>query len=123
MLKPSVIRSQHSSEYNTEERCHILEMVGASQDHDVSIARARVEPGVVTAWHRLNGVDERYVITAGSGLVEIGDKQPQAVGAGDVVLIPRGARQRIANVGEDDLMFLCICSPPFTIECYEDLDS
>jgi SAM-dependent methyltransferase len=31
-------------------------------------------------------------------------------------------RQRITNVGDKDLVFLCICSPGFTPECYADID-
>ena len=42
--------------------------------------------------------------------------------SGDVVAIPSGERQRIINTGLTDLIFLCICTPPFTRDCYVDLD-
>ncbi|MDX2462755.1 MAG: cupin domain-containing protein, partial [Gammaproteobacteria bacterium] len=88
-------------------------------DPDVSIARARVEPGVTTAWHRLRDVTERYCILSGAGVAEIGDNPPQDVGPGDVVIIPPMQRQRITNSGKADLVFLAICNPRFTEACYE----
>jgi mannose-6-phosphate isomerase-like protein (cupin superfamily) len=45
------------------------------------------------------------------------------VKAGDVVLIPAGKFQRIANVGKDDLVFLCICTPRFEAKHYHDRES
>jgi mannose-6-phosphate isomerase-like protein (cupin superfamily) len=91
-------------------------------DPDVSIVRARVEPGVTTRWHRLKGTYERYFIISGMGLVEVGKQPPQEVTAGDIVLIPPMCRQRITNIGKDDLIFLAICSPRFLRDVYEDLD-
>jgi mannose-6-phosphate isomerase-like protein (cupin superfamily) len=54
--------------------------------------------------------------------VEVGDLPPRAVGAGDVVLIPPGCRQRITCLGEEELVFLAVCSPRFRPEAYEDMD-
>lgn len=110
------------SEYFFAEGCHIIELLNSDDDPDISIARARVEPGRTTRWHRLAGTVERYVITAGSGLVEVADLPPQDVGPGDVVLIPAGDRQRIRNTGSDDLVFLAICSPRFTEDAYVDIE-
>ena len=78
-----------------------------------------------TRWHRVAGTAERYVILSGAGRVEVGDLPAQDVAAGDVVLIPPGCRQRIANTantGGDDLVFLAICTPCFRPEAYEDID-
>ena len=91
-------------------------------DPDVSIARARLEPGKTTRWHRLDGTIERYVILAGRGRVEIGALPPTDVAVGDVVLIPPMCRQRITNTGADDLVFLAICSPRYSDQAYEDID-
>jgi mannose-6-phosphate isomerase-like protein (cupin superfamily) len=111
-----------TAEYYTPERCHILELSNIADDPDVSIARARVTPGVTTRWHRLADTIERYLMLEGSGRIEIGELPPRVVGPGDVVLIPPGCRQRIANVGAGDLVFLAICSPRFQTDAYEDLD-
>ena len=122
-MNASIRTPDPSAEFPTGERCHILELSNAPGDPDLSIARARVEPGATTRWHRLAGVAERYVILAGRGRAEIGDLPPRAVAPGDVVLIPPGVRQRIANTGHDDLVFLAICTPRFRPEHYADIDS
>lgn len=111
-----------SAEYYFEEGCYINELSNTADDPAVSIAQARVKPGVVTRWHRLRDTAERYVILSGEGRVEAGDLPPQEVRAGAVVVIPPLCRQRIANIGKDDLVFLAICSPRFRPEIYEDLD-
>jgi mannose-6-phosphate isomerase-like protein (cupin superfamily) len=60
------------------------------------------------------------VILEGQGRVEVGDLPATDVDPGDVVLIPPGCRQRIANTGPRDLIFLAICSPRFMPDAYED---
>ena len=112
-----------AAEFYTAERCHIIELSNLPADPDCSIARARIEPGVTTRWHRLDGVAERYVVLEVRGRAEIGDLPPRDVGPGDVVLIPPACRQRIANPGKTDLVFLAICTPRFRPERYEDLDA
>jgi mannose-6-phosphate isomerase-like protein (cupin superfamily) len=62
------------------------------------------------------------VLLSGRGRVELGGLPAQNVGPGDVVLIPPGCPQRIANAGREDLVFLAICTPRFTPEAYEDID-
>jgi mannose-6-phosphate isomerase-like protein (cupin superfamily) len=105
----------------TAERCFILELSNRADDPDVSIARARVEPGVTTRWHLVRDTVERYVILEGTGEVEVGDSAARRVGAGDVVLIPASVRQRITNSGASDLIFLALCTPRFRPDAYEDL--
>ncbi len=105
------------------EGCFITEWWNSTADAAVSVARARVEPGVTTRWHRLRGVTERYLILEGRGRVEVGDLPPEQVGPGAVVLIPPGIRQCLTNTGEDDLLLLAVCTPCFTRTVYEDLES
>jgi mannose-6-phosphate isomerase-like protein (cupin superfamily) len=107
-------------EYWFEEGCWILELSNSAEDPEASIARARVPPGGTTKWHRVADTTERYVILEGSGRVEVGEHAPQDVAAGDVVIIPRAERQRIANIGEGDLVFLAICTPRFEPRRYEE---
>jgi mannose-6-phosphate isomerase-like protein (cupin superfamily) len=121
--RPRIIRDAASTEYHFEERCHINEWWNSARDEQVSVARARVEPGVTTRRHRLVDTTERYLILEGRGRVEVGDLPAETVGPGDVVIIPPGTAQRISNPGRSDLMFLAICTPRFTPEVYEDLDT
>lgn len=110
-------------EYYFQEGCYIIEMLNDETDPEISIARARLEPGMTTQWHQLKNTTERYVIQHGRGLVEVGDEAPQEVKSGDVVLIPAMTAQRIANIGDKDLIFLAVCSPRFLPENYEELES
>ncbi|MFI3121788.1 MAG: cupin domain-containing protein [Methylococcaceae bacterium] len=117
-----ILKANAADEYYFDEGCFILELSNTPTDAEVSIARARVKPGVTTQWHRLKGVVERYVILEGSAVVETGELAPQTLSIGDVVIIPSQCPQRITNIGTEDLLFLAICSPRFTPEVYEALD-
>jgi mannose-6-phosphate isomerase-like protein (cupin superfamily) len=121
-MKAAIKTYDAAQEYNFAEGCYINELSSSSDDPHVSIARARLAPGKTTRWHYLKGTGERYVIQDGFGVVEIQDLSAKEVNAGDVVLIPPGARRRICNTGADDLVFLAICSPPFTADVYIDAD-
>ena len=120
-MKAQVRRFDAQAEFFTPEGCFINELSNIADDPSVSIARARVAAGVTTRWHRVRDTAERYVILEGNGRVEVGDLPAQEVGPGDVVLIPPSCRQRIANVGPRDLVFLAICTPRFRPEAYEDV--
>lgn len=115
------IAGETGSEVFTGERCFITELLNSEKSPDVSLALARVEPGVTTQLHRLDGVAERYIVRKGRATVEI-DGRRQRLGPGDQVLIAAGAAQRIANDGPDDLEFYCLCTPRFTPACYVDLE-
>ncbi len=119
---PTIVPLDVTSEYFFDEGCHIIEMSNGPQDPELSIARARVEPGQTTRWHSLAATTERYVILSGQGRVEVGELPPTVVGPGDTVIIPPGARQRIANTSQEDLVFLALCSPRFRVEAYSDLE-
>lgn len=122
MTQPCIIHNEATPEYYFEERCHITEFWNSPHDQEASIASARVEPGITTRFHRLEGVTERYVILEGKGRVEVGELGPEVVSSGDVVVIPPGTPQRITNIGSSDLVFLAICTPRFTPSAYEGID-
>ncbi len=115
------MRDKAKPETWTSERCFISEWLNDPDYPEVSIARCRVEPGVTTQNHSLS-VHEIYVIEAGNGLMMLDDQPPFPVGPGSVVTIPKHAAQSIRNTGEDDLTFLCVCTPKFSQECYTSLE-
>ncbi len=118
MKSPRILR-RNDHETLIPEGCYISELSNSDADPDLSIAQARVPPGVTTQWHRLSGTDERYLILDGEGTVEIGGLPPTTVRTGDVVLIPAGCRQRITNSSnKSDLRFLALCTPAFREENY-----
>jgi mannose-6-phosphate isomerase-like protein (cupin superfamily) len=50
--------------------------------------------------------------------VEVGTLPPTIVSEGDVVRIPPDVTQRITNIGDEDLVFFCICTPRFDQNAY-----
>lgn len=121
-MTPRILPHTPSAEYWFEEGCFVLELLNDANDPQLSIARIRVPVGGTTRWHLLAGITERYVLQAGHGRVEVGDLAPCDVAPGDVVVIPPGVRQRIANTGSEELVFLALCTPRFVREAYESLD-
>ena len=121
-MKAQVLLHQPEAEVFTPEGCYILELSNTAEDDAVSIARARVLPGVSTRWHKVVGTAERYVILEGQGLVEVEGIGAQSVAVGDVVIIPADRPQRITNTGSSELVFLAICTPRFLQENYLDIE-
>ncbi len=121
-MQAKIHQNSSVTEFDTLERCYIKELSNDSNDEMASIAEARVEAGVTTAWHKLKAVTERYIIVSGQGRVEIEGLQPADVIAGDVVIIPADTAQRIYNTGLTDLTFLAVCTPRFTPDCYITLE-
>ena len=115
-MEPKIIKDSSLLEVLTAENCFIAENYSSEA---VSVAKARVNPGVTTAMHHLKGVTEIYLITSGIGKVVIDSLQSEVV-SGDVVVIPPGVSQKITNVGKTDLIFFCVCLPRFVPECYYD---
>jgi mannose-6-phosphate isomerase-like protein (cupin superfamily) len=114
-MKPKIVKANSLKEAPTSERCLIAENYS---DETLSIAQARVKPGITTLAHHLVGVNEIYLVTRGKGQVDVGDLKPTKVVRGDLIVIPAGASQRISNIGKTDLVFYCICTPKFTVQCY-----
>ena len=106
-MKPVVARvrerDQATPERYTTERCHIFESWNDASDPGLSIARARVEPGVTTALHTLD-VDERYFVLSGRGRVEVEGLAPTDVEPGDIVVIPAGTLSASEIWGATDLL-------------------
>jgi mannose-6-phosphate isomerase-like protein (cupin superfamily) len=117
-MKPALKRADENLEFETDEKCCILEVANDDGDDTMSISRARVAPGVTTQWHELADTDERYLIVSGEGHVEVGEFLKTDVRLGDVVRIPRNTPQRITNTGANDLLFYCLCTPRFQPSCY-----
>ena len=115
----TVEKFDSEKEFHTEERCYITELHNSG---DSSIARARVKPGVTTGLHSLRKTFEQYIILEGEGGVEVGDSLVTKVLPLDIVNIAADTSQRITNTGDKDLIFLCLCTPGFKPEAYENLE-
>ena len=84
-MKPKIVKANSLKETSTPERCFIAENYS---DEDISVAQARVKPGITTLSHHLVGVNEIYLITSGKGQVDVGDLKPTKVAKGDLIVIP-----------------------------------
>lgn len=118
-----IIADAAGSEHWFREGCYIKEIWNSESDDDVSVVRARVEPGATTRWHLLEGITERYLVQAGQGRVQLGDGSDQLLTREDAVVIPPGVSQRITNTGDTDLVFLAVCTPRFDPDAYRDVDA
>ncbi|MGD9915780.1 MAG: cupin domain-containing protein [Rhizobiaceae bacterium] len=109
-------------EFWTDERCFITELHNSDVSPESSLAIARVEAGVTTQLHRLDGVCERYIVRKGEGMLEVDGKKQMLV-VGDQYVIRAGAAQRIENTGAGDLEFYCLCTPRFFPASYVNLEA
>ena len=84
-----------------------------------SVAQAMLPPGQASLPHALVSSHEVYIILAGQGRVRVNDDEEE-VRAGDIVHIPAGATQCVENTGEEQLIFMCVVSPPWHAEDEEE---
>lgn len=79
-----------------------------------SLALAKVKQGEITLAHRLKS-SEVYYILRGVGEMYI-DSEKEKVSVGQLIYIPPNSVQRIKNIGQNDLVFLCIVEPAWKKE-------
>ena len=103
--------------YVTKDGSTIRELMHPAQhgNRQLSLAEATVDPGARTALHVHRLTEELYHVTAGEGLMTLGD-QWFAVRAGDTVCIAPGMPHCIANSGDVPLKILCACAPAYAHE-------
>ncbi|MCF2138186.1 MAG: cupin domain-containing protein [Candidatus Thorarchaeota archaeon] len=82
---------------------------------DYSLAHAIVGPGQSTRPHLLKTSSEVYYILQGEGIMTINGERKR-VKSGDTVYIPPAAKQFINNTGKENLVFVCMVSPPWHSE-------
>lgn len=105
------------SAYITKDGSEIRELMhpAVHGNHRQSLAEATIEPGARTQSHRHAVTEELYHVTAGSGIMTLGDTC-FPVTVGDTVLIAPGTTHRIEATGPEPLRMLCCCSPPYSHE-------
>jgi mannose-6-phosphate isomerase-like protein (cupin superfamily) len=86
-----------------------------------SLAEAVVPAGARTLLHRHRETEELYHVTAGEGILTLGNARIK-VSPGDTALIPPGTPHCIEATGAEPLRILCCCSPAYRHEDTEILD-
>lgn len=84
---------------------------GGSAAH--SVAHIVIPAGRASRRHYHPTAEESYVVLSGRGRLEM-DGETCALGAGDAVAITPPLVHQLFNAGEDDLVILAICVPPWT---------
>lgn len=79
-----------------------------------SLAEAVLPTGQTSTPHALK-TSEVYYILSGTGEMHI-DEEAQVVKSGDAIYIPPESRQYIRNIGDMDLVFICIVDPAWRQE-------
>jgi mannose-6-phosphate isomerase-like protein (cupin superfamily) len=103
--------------FTTLDGAQIRELAGPSwtRARNQSLAEATVPPGGETAEHYHPRTEELYYFTAGAGRMRLGEDE-SAVVAGDCVVIAPGVPHKLWNPGEEPLVLLCCCAPPYSDE-------
>ncbi|HEX5393339.1 MAG TPA: cupin domain-containing protein [Rhodocyclaceae bacterium] len=101
--------------YTTRDGSEIRELLHPAHHgaRNQSLAEAIVAPGQRTLLHRHALTEELYHVTAGGGLMTLGDEQFSVI-VGDTVLIPPGTAHCIEATGTEPLRILCCCSPAYS---------
>jgi len=108
-------RYREIAPFTTKDDSTIRELMHPQQhgNRNQSLAEATVPPGTTTLLHRHHQSEELYHITAGEGVMVLGEER-FAVSVGDTVQIPPGTPHAIENTGEVELKLLCCCAPPYS---------
>lgn len=112
-----VVNRNSSKPFVTKDGSEIRSILDGTNSSAVnqSLAEATLPPGAATVPHRHPRTEEFYYIQQGIGRMMVGTEY-RKVGPGDGILIPPGTRHTIQNVGQEPLVFLCCCAPPYAHE-------
>lgn len=83
-----------------------------------SLAEAVVRPAEKTQLHLHRISEELYHVTAGAGIMTLGDSS-FPIEVGDTVLIPLGTPHCVEATMGEPLHILCCCSPAY---CHDDTE-
>ncbi len=92
----------------------LLHPAKAELDIRYSLAHAIVKQGRTSTPHTLR-TSEVYYILEGEGIMHI-DDETASVRPDQAIYIPPGSRQYIQNIGQTELIFLCIVDPAWQKE-------
>jgi mannose-6-phosphate isomerase-like protein (cupin superfamily) len=91
----------------------IVELIGnasPAQSARHSVAVITLPPGKSSALHMQPEAEESYLVTAGRAEIRVGE-ETFSLHEGTAVLIPSQAPRKIANSGDDDLVYVAVCVP------------
>jgi mannose-6-phosphate isomerase-like protein (cupin superfamily) len=109
-----VVNRNDEAPFRTKDGAQIRSILDRSTApvRNQSLAEATVPPGRATAPHRHPAAEEIYYVLSGRGDLTVSE-ETRPVGPADAVLIPPGTRHQVRNNGDEPLVFLCCCAPPY----------
>lgn len=113
-MKPRLINIEDCPQFVTKDTSRIREILAPRNSllKKQSLAEAVVPVGGATEEHFHATSEEIYYIISGIGEMQVeGESFP--VRAGDAIALLPGEKHKIWNRGESDLVFLCMCVPPY----------
>jgi len=105
------------TEFVAGDKTHLKEVLHPKNDNinlNFSLAHAKIKVGASSLPHQLLH-SETYFFLNGTGQMFIGNERCE-VEKGDTVYVPPKTDQYVKNTGSEDLIFLCIVSPPWSEE-------
>lgn len=112
MLINDIKKSSYFKAMDETILCELLHPENVDIKLGCSVAHAVLEPGKSSLPHKLVKSIEIYYILEGKGCMHI-EREEEIVQSGQTIYIPSNACQWIDNIGEVNLKFLCIVSPPW----------
>ena len=111
------VRLEDREPFITADGSSIRELAGVPSGNAVnqSLAEATVPPGGETFEHYHRASEEIYHFTRGAGRMRLGAQEAD-VRVGDTVVIAPGVPHKLWNTGDEDLVLLCCCAPPYSHE-------
>jgi mannose-6-phosphate isomerase-like protein (cupin superfamily) len=115
--KPRIVKLQECQQFTTRDGSKIREIMAPRNSiiERQSLAEAVIPLGGETQEHYHATSEEIYFIFSGIGEMQFLDETAR-VEPGDAIALPPGTRHKIRNIGNNDLVFLCICVPPYEHE-------
>jgi mannose-6-phosphate isomerase-like protein (cupin superfamily) len=112
--KMDIVSRSKARPFITKDNSAIREILspGNSSLRNQSLAEARVSLGKATIQHYHIKSEEIYYILQGKAEIRVEGEVEEVVEGDGIVILP-GQKHKIWNTGDEDLVFLCCCSPSY----------
>jgi mannose-6-phosphate isomerase-like protein (cupin superfamily) len=95
----------------------VRELAGLGQGNAqrLSLAEVTIMPDGQSRKHYHHELEEAYYLLKGQAQMTL-DEETRTAGPGDTIVIAPGARHRIVNTGDSDLVMIVVCAPAWHLD-------